>query len=105
MATKHQEMQRLIRQYKFETKNTEVNMHEVAQFAVDKGWPLPRPIAALDRLAKEFSQAAREEIRYDRNTGKPYRANHALTGPQGAIKMTLWVDIDEGRRKSMLNSL
>ena len=105
MATKHQEMQRLIRHYKEVTKRTEVNMHEVAQFAVDKGWPLPRPIAALDRLAKEFSQAAREEIRYDRKTGKPYRANHALTVSQGAIQMTLWVDIDEAPRKSMLKSL
>jgi hypothetical protein len=105
MATKHQEMQRLIRQYKFEAKKNEVNMHEVAQFAVDKGWPLPRPIAALDRLTKEFSQAAREEIRYDKKTGKPYRANHAFTTTQGAMQLTLWVDIDEAPRKPMLKSL
>jgi hypothetical protein len=105
MATKHQEMQRLIRLYKDETGKKEVNMHDVAQFAVDKGWPLPRPIAALDRLAKEFSQAAREEVRHDRKTGKPYRANHAFTEGHGPRQMTLWVDIDEAPRKPMLKSL
>lgn len=105
MATKHQEMQRLIRHYKDVTKKTEVNMHEVAQFAVGKGWPLPRPIAALDRLAKEFSEAAREEIRHDKKTGKPYRANHALTAGYGAKQLTLWVDIDEAPRKPMVKSL
>jgi hypothetical protein len=105
MATKHQEMQRLIRYYKDETKKTEINMHEVAQFAVGKGWPLPRPIAALDRLAKEFSEAAREEIRHDKKTGKPYRANHAVIAGYGAKQLTLWVDIDEAPRKPMLKSL
>jgi hypothetical protein len=105
MATKHQEMQRLIRHYKDVTKKTEVNMHEVAQFAAGKGWPLPRPIAALDRLAKEFSEAAREEIRHDKKTGKPYRANHAVTTAYGAKQLTLWVDIDEAPRKPMLKSL
>jgi hypothetical protein len=105
MATKHQEMQRLIRHYKDVTQKTEVNMHEVAQFAVGKGWPLPRPIAALDRLAKEFSEAAREEIRHDKKTGHPYRANHAVTTAYGAKQLTLWVDIDEAPRKPMLKSL
>jgi hypothetical protein len=105
MATRHQEMQRLIRHYKDVTQKTEVNMHDVAQFAAGKGWPLPRPVTALDRLAKEFSQAAREEIRHDKKTGKPYRANHAITEGYGAKQLTLWVDIDEAPRKPMLKSL
>lgn len=105
MATKHQEMQRLIRHYKDVTGKTDINMHEVAQFAVEKGWPLPRPIAAIDRLAKEFSQAAREEVRYDEKNGKPYRANHAITTIQGSVQLTLWVDIDEAPRHKMLKSL
>ncbi len=105
MATKHQQMQRLIRLYKDQTKKTEINMHDVAQFAVDQGWPLPRPIAALDRLAKEFSQAAREEIDHDTKTGKPYRVNHAITQIQGSMQQTFWIDIDEAPRKPMLKSL
>jgi hypothetical protein len=105
MATKHQEMQRLIRYYKDETKKTEVNMHDVAQFAVGKGWPTPKPVSAMDRLAKEFSQAAREEIRHDKKSGQPYRANHALTTGYGTGQLTLWIDIDEAPRKPMLKSL
>jgi hypothetical protein len=105
MATKHQEMQRLIRYYKDSTKKIEINMHDVAQFAVNQGWPLPKPIAAMDRLAKAFSEAAREEIRHDKKSGKPYRANHAVTTGWGAKQLTLWIDIDEAPRKPMLKSL
>lgn len=101
MATKKQEMQRLIRYYKDTTGKTEVDMHDVAKFAVSNGWNLPEPIAAIDRLAKDFSQAAREEIRHDKITGKPYRANHAIT--QGQLH--LWIDIDEAPRKPMVKSL
>jgi hypothetical protein len=105
MSTKHQEMQRLIHYYKDQTGKKEVNMHDVAQFAVDQGWPLPRPIAAIDRLAKEFSQAAREEINHDGKTGKPYRVNHAVTQIQGSVQQTFWIDIDEAPRKPMVKSL
>lgn len=105
MATKHQEMQRIIRQYKEETGKTEINMKDVARYAVSKGWPLPAPTDPVDRLAKEFSQAAREEIRYDQNTKRPYRANHAITIAQGQDQLHLWIDIDEAKRVQMLMSL
>ena len=102
MATKHQLMQRIIRQYKEQTGKTEVDMKEVAKFAVDKGWKLPVPTSPIDRLAKEFTQAAREEIRHDPKTGKPYRANHAI--PSGK-QLHLWIDIDEAPRKQIIISL
>jgi hypothetical protein len=105
MATKHQKMQRLIHYYKDQTGKTEIDMKEVAKFAVAKGWPLPTPAKPLDLLAKEFSQAAREEMRYDKKTGKPYRANHALPIMQGEQQLHLWIDIDEAPRKPMLKSL
>lgn len=98
-------MQRLIRLYKEETGEREVDMHQVATFANKKGWPLPTPISPLDMLAKAFSQAAREEIRRDPKTGLPYRANHAYTKPQGDKQLTLWVDIDEAPRGPMHKSL
>jgi|SRR5579863_485244 len=105
MPTKHQEMQRIIRHYR-ETKGvSEWDMHDVVKFAVGMGFPLPAPISPLDRLAKEFSQAAREELRHDRNTGRPYRANHAYRTMQGAQQTTFWVDIDEAPRKPMVKSL
>lgn len=53
-------------------------MHKVASYALKKGWPMPEPKNPLDMLARDFSRAARQEIRQDKVTGKPYRANHAL---------------------------
>src|SRR4051812_27954559 len=107
MATKHNEMQSVIRLYKDQTGKTEVDMHEVAKFAVGRlGWQMPPPVNALDRLAKHFSRAAREEFRKDPVTGKPYRANHAIkeTQPNGE-QLTWWIDIDEAPRPRMFKSL
>lgn len=104
VATKHQEMQRFFRYYKEQTGKKEVDMKEVAKFAASNGWPLPDPIDPLDRLAKEFRDAAREEIKYDKKTGRPYRVNHAFLSAPGT-QMYLWIDIDEAPRKPMLKSL
>lgn len=102
MATRHQEMQRIIRQYKEETGKKEVDMRAVAAWATTRGWPMPKPTNPLDRLAQEFSRAAREETRRDARTGKPYRVNHAVPSGQG----TFWIDIDEPHPRShMLKSL
>lgn len=105
MANKSQMMQRLIRLYKDETGEKEVDMHKVAEFAVKKGWSLPRPQNPLDALAKQFSRAAREEIRHDEDTGRPYRANHAVSTMQGNVQLTFWVDIDEAPRRVIHKSL
>ena len=105
MTSKRQQMQKLIRFYKDETGEKEVGMHKVAASATKKGWPLPKPIDPLDLLAKQFSSAAREEIRHDKKTGRPYRANHAFNTNHGGQQLTLWVDIDEAPRKPMLKSL
>jgi len=105
MANKQQRMWRVIRLYKETTGRTEIDMHEVAKFAARKGWPLPKPVDPLDLLAKELSQAAREEVRRDKATGQPYRANHAMTVRRGTQQMTLWIDIDEAPRKPMVKCL
>ena len=97
-------MQFLIREWKEETGNVEIDMHQVAQFAVQRGWPLPEPASPLDRLAKEFSQAAREETRQDTKTGRPYRVYHAY--PNDAVGQgMLWIDIDEAPRPIMVKSV
>ncbi len=102
MANKQQLRQRMLHLYRKETGIKEVDMKELAKFALAKGWKVPAPISPLDRLAKEFAQAAREEIRHDKKTGKPYRANHAVEVKQGHF---FWVDIDEAPRKPMFKSL
>lgn len=99
-------MQRLIRLYKDETGEAEVDMHVIAKFAAGKGWKLPTPPNPLDMLAKEFAQAAREEIRHDAKTGRPYRANHAIVQTLGpGHQLSFWIDIDEAPRHRMLKSL
>jgi hypothetical protein len=103
--TRQQEMQRLIRLYKEQTGETEVDMRKVAEFATNMGWPLPKPIDPLMLLAKQFRAAAREEMRYDKVTRKPYRAYHAIPVMQGAVQLHLWIDIDEAPRAPMLKSL
>jgi len=95
------EMQRLIHYFKETTLSAEVNMHAVVDFAVANGWPLPKPTDPRDRLAKEFSDAARQEVRYDRKTSRPYRANHAVTEMRNGKQLTLWIDIDEAPRRTM----
>lgn len=102
---KNQEMQSIMRLYKDETGEKEIDMHKIAKYAASRGWPLPKPVSTLDLLAKQFTQAARQEIRRDTKTGRPYRANHAFTTSQGGEQLTLWIDIDEAPRKHMLKSL
>lgn len=96
--SKKKEMQYLIKAYREQTGEQSVDMHEVAKFAVTKGWPLPVPKSPMDRLAEQFSSVSREEIRRDEATGRPYRANLAVTTWQGSKQLTLWTDIDEAPR-------
>ncbi|MDM0046931.1 hypothetical protein QTH91_20740 [Variovorax dokdonensis] len=98
MAKKSQEMQIIIKRYKDESGKASVDMHDVAKYAVSMGWPLPKPKTAIERLAEQFSVAAREEIRRDPVTGKPYRGNLAVTTWQGNQQTTLWHDIDDAPR-------
>ena len=98
-STKKQQMQRIIQWYRNETGADTVDMHKVAQFAVDKGWKLPQPRDPLVHLAEQFADAAREETRIDENTGRPYRANLAVVNHSGTGQTTLWGDIDTAPRK------
>ena len=99
---KIKQMQYIILEWKKSTGKIEIDMHEVAAFAQKKGWPLPPPISGLDRLAKEFSAAAREETRQDEKTGRSYRVYHAFTPDHG--QGMLWMDIDEAPRRVMVKS-
>ena len=98
MLTKAQEMHTIIKLYREATGKDSIDMHEVARYAAGIGWPLPKPKTALDRLAEQFSSAARTEMRKDEVTGRPYRANLAVTTWQGSQQSTLWTDIDVAPR-------
>src|SRR5260370_41434637 len=108
MSTQTQKRQTFIRYYKQQTGKKEVNMHEVAKFAHFKmGWPLPKPVDPLDLLAKQFSEAAREETRRDKETKRPYKANLAITRRLAdGRQLAFWFDVDEDApRHRMLKGL
>lgn len=88
--------QKLIKLYREETGNVEIDMHAVAAFAVKKGWALPKPQNPMDMLAKQFADAARQEFNKDRNTGRPYRVYHAVPKQdENGQGVFFWIDIDD----------
>lgn len=106
MSTNLQKRQRFIRHFKEVTGKKEVDMRAVAEYAQKMGWPLPKPEDPLDRLAKQFSEAAREEIRVDKQTRRSYRASLAITQRvRDGRQLTLWVDVDEAPRHHMVKGL
>lgn len=102
--TKTQELQRWITEYRRTTGIKEVDHHELAKWLKKKGWPMPRPKDEVDLLAKQISEAARQQTRQDRTTGDEYRAYHSFTVMSGSGQLTLWVDIDEATRPQMWKS-
>jgi hypothetical protein len=94
-----------IRHYKEETGKTEVDMHDVARWAMLHGWRGPKPKNPIDLLAREFSKAAAQEVRRSSASGRSYRAFHAVTNTTPSGQMTFWVDIDEAPRKVIHKSL
>jgi hypothetical protein len=103
--SKKRERQLLISRWKEETGATEIDMEKVAIWAAAKGWPLPKPKSPLEMLAKEFADAAREQIEKDPVTGRPYRKYHAVPNVSGQTNFFTWWDIDEAPRKIMHKSL
>lgn len=103
--SKTTEMIAVIRHYREETGKTEVDMHDVARWAMLHGWRKPKPKSPVDLLAREFSKAAAQEVRRSSASGRPYRAYHAVTNTTPSGQMTFWVDIDEAPRKIMHKSL
>lgn len=100
--TKQEEMQAFVRHYKYETKKTEVTMAEIAAAAIRQGWPVPPAVTGEERLAKQFASAEREEVREDKKTKRPYRANLALTRQsKSGEQIAFWIDTDEADREQM----
>lgn len=104
-----QELQKVIRLYRDETGRTELDLHEIARFALGKGWPMPKPKSPIDMLAAQIRDAARQEVRKDKKSGRAYRAYHAVPARDANGQgMFYWVDIDDpattytNMRKSMV---
>lgn len=94
------ERQRFIRHWMDETGETEVDMHAVARMAMQMGWKAPPPVTEEDRLAQQFKDAARQDIRHDRRTGRPYRGYHAVPKKSADGQLIFsYIDIDDPNTK------
>jgi hypothetical protein len=106
MSTQNERMRKFTVWYKEKYKKNAVTMAEVAREAIEQGWKLPPPISGVERLAKRFADAQREEIRYDKATKEPYRGNLCLTEKlKDGKQLPLWVDTDEATRPQMVMAL
>lgn len=94
------ERQKFIRHWQEATGNDEIDLNEVADLALKMGWDAPPPVSPRDRLAKQFKDAARQDVRHDRKTGRPYRGYHAVPGHtvDGQLVFS-YIDIDNPRTK------
>jgi len=97
-------LQKMIELYKIKTGIVEMDPVEIAKFAIKNGVELPAPIDPMKRLVQQVSEAAREVVRTDRTTGRPYRAYHSLPIKQGQETFFFWVDIDDATRSQMVRS-
>ncbi len=103
--SKRQERQRFIRFYKDKTGEPEIDMNKVAALAKEMGWDMPKPQSDVEMLAKLFADDAQAERRYDRKTGKPYRAYQAIPAQAaGQLNLFVYVDTDEATCPQMLKS-
>ena len=105
MASKKQ-LQRIIALYRVITGETELDPKKMAEFALKNGVELPQPKDPLELLAREISVAAREDLRHDEKTKRPYRAYHSLPieHPDGQTSF-VFVDIEDATRPQMHRSL
>jgi hypothetical protein len=104
-----QELQKIIRLYRDESGHAEFDLRDVALFALRKGWPMPKPRDPIDMLAAQIRDAARQEVRKDKGTGRVYRGYHAVPARDAKGQGTFyWIDIDDpattfaNMRKSMV---
>jgi hypothetical protein len=98
--TKVAERQKFIRFWKEHTGESEVDMRSVAELAMKMGWKPPPPVDPTDALARTFKDAARQDIRHDRKTGRPYRGYHAVPKASADGQMMFsYIDIDDPATK------
>lgn len=97
-------LQKMIELYKIKTGKQEMDPADIADFALRNGVTLPEPIDRKKLLIKQISDAAREVVRTDYKTGRPYRAYHSVPVQQGQQMSFYWVDIEDATRQQMVRS-
>lgn len=98
--SKVEERQRFIRHWKDVTGETEVDMRRVAELAIEMGQKPPPPIDPVDAVAKQYRNAAKQDIRRDKKTNRPYHGYHAVPNYTADGQRTFsYIDIDDPKTK------
>jgi hypothetical protein len=101
MASKKVEIQKWKRIF-LEREGRDLTAHEIAEMLEKQGWPMPRPKAAIEILAKQVSEALSEETVFDEVLGESVDANicyQARSGGKSDGKQApLWTELDTATR-------
>jgi hypothetical protein len=101
---KTQELQKILRHYRDVTGATDWDNEDVAQFAMKLGYKMPVPKSPVKLLAEEIARAARDEMKPDKVTGRPYRGNQCYRRNDHP-QLFRWFDIDDAPRPKMQKSV
>ncbi len=102
----NKKLQKMIALYRAMTGETELDPKKIADFAVKNGVDAPQPKDPMELLAKQISVAAREDLRVDEKTGRPFRAYHSLPIQHSDGQTSfVFIDIDDATRPQMHRSL
>ena len=91
---------RLIDEFCAETGVKDVDLADVADWAVKTERYIPPRYDPVKQLRKEMQRASRQEYIVDDN-GRPVRRRHAYRVKKGELQLTLWSKIEEITRKNM----
>ena len=94
MSYREREQQKMIRLFQDETGVFEFTMVQVAEWAQQRGFRMPKPPTSVELLARQLQQSARSETRTDPETGDQYRANHAYPRNVKGKPTMFWFDLD-----------
>jgi hypothetical protein len=91
---------RLIDDYCAETGETDVDLHDIAEWAIKTERYVPPRYDPVKQLRREMQRASRQEYIEDDN-GRPVRRRHCYKIKRGEVQLTLWSKIEEITRKNM----
>ncbi|HXQ11201.1 MAG TPA: hypothetical protein VN805_09445 [Caulobacteraceae bacterium] len=104
MATYHQQMHRIVQDYRKSGEPWPAASKTIAEWAISSGrWELPAS-AAVNRCAEDLSAAMREEY-YTDPKGRRVRLFHPARRYVAGQQLTLWDDIRTTSRQHMQLSL
>lgn len=97
MASYHEQLQRIWRQYEERHGRKAATARDVVTWGVERGLLALPEIDPYDKLAEEMSRALREQYATD-SEGRRYRVNHAVRIYKGGVQSTFWAVLDYSPR-------